>query len=236
MPALEQIAYADRDTALTGWLARPEGTPRGAVAIFPTVMNVNGPMIRRAQMLADAGYVAFIADFYGEEVRDFDHAIKLGRQLRKDVDVYRNRLIAGIAALRALPAAAGLPVAAIGYCMGGQATLELARAGEDLVLAASFHGLFETGRPATAETPIATRILVCHGDADPLVPRDQVIAFWEEMDAAGANWHFHSYAGARHGFTDPKSGERGLPSIAYDASADRQSWSALTSMLDEVFG
>jgi len=235
MPALEQIPYSDRDTALTGWLARPEGKPRGAVVIFPTVMNVNGPMIRRAQMLADAGFVAFIADFYGEEVRHFDHAIAMGRALREDVDHYRQRLIAAVATLREQPAVAGLSLAAIGYCMGGQAALELARANEELVLAASFHGILETGRPATAETPIATRILVCHGDADPLVPRSQVIAFWEEMDAARANWHFHSYAAVRHGFTDIKSGERGLPAIAYDASADRQSWSALTSMFDEVF-
>jgi dienelactone hydrolase len=236
MPALEKIPYSDRDIPLTGWLARPEGQPRGAVAIFPTIMNVNGPMIRRAQMLADAGYVAFIADFYGEEVRDFEHSLAMGRALREDVDHYRARLIAAVATLRAHPAAAGLSLAAIGYCMGGQAALELTRAGEDLVLAASFHGILESGRPATAETPIATRILVCHGDADPLVPRTQVMAFWEEMDAARANWHFHSYAAVRHGFTDPKSGERGLPSIAYDASADRQSWSALISMFDEVFG
>jgi dienelactone hydrolase len=203
--------------------------------IFPTIMNVNEPMERRAQMLADAGYVAFIADFYGEDVRDFQHSVELATALRGDVDHYRTRLIAAIAALRAHPAAAGLSLATIGYCMGGQAALEMARAGENLVLAASFHGILESGRPATAETPIETRILVCHGDADPLVPRTQVLAFWEEMDAARANWHFHSYSGVRHGFTDPESDGRGMAAIGYDASADRQSWSALVSLLDEVF-
>lgn len=235
MPALEKIAYTDRDTALTGWLARPSGHPRGAVVIFPTIVNVNEPMQRRAQMLADAGYVAFIADFYGEDVRDFEHSVALATALRGDVDHYRARLTAGIATLRAHPAAAGLSLAVVGYCMGGQAALEMARAGEDLALAASFHGILESGRPATAETPIDTRILVCHGDADPLVPRTQVLAFWEEMDAAAANWHFHSYSGVRHGFTDPESDARGMAAISYDASADRQSWAALISLLDEVF-
>jgi dienelactone hydrolase len=56
------------------------------------------------------------------------------------------------------------------------------------------------------------------------------------MDAVGANWHFHAYAGVKHGFTDPGSDARGLPAIAYDASADRQSWTALMSLFDETLG
>ena len=68
-----------------------------------------------------------------------------------------------------------------------------------------------------------------------MVPRAQVLAFWDEMDAAGANWHFHSYAGVKHGFTDPGSDARGLPAIGYDASADRQSWAALIELLDEIY-
>ena len=68
------------------------------------------------------------------------------------------------------------------------------------------------------------------------MPRTQVLSFWEEMDEASANWHFHSYAGVRHGFTDPGSDARGVPAIAYDASADRQSWAALIGLLDEIYG
>jgi dienelactone hydrolase len=139
-----------------------------------------------------------------------------------------------VAALRQHPAAEGLPLAAIGYCMGGQAALEVARDGADLAAAVSFHGLLETDRPANR--PITSRILVCHGDADPLVPRDHVMRFWEEMDAVGAHWHFHSYSGVRHGFTDPGSDARGIPAIAYDASADRQSWLAMMGLFDELFG
>lgn len=233
---LEQIAYADGGVPLTGWLARPAGPPRAAVLVLPTIMNPNPPMERRATMLADAGCVAMIADFYGEPVRDFDHVRELSTVLRADPAVYRQRLHAALDTLRAHPAAQGLPLVAIGYCMGGQAALELARDGADLVLAASFHGLLETGRPASADVPVRARILVCHGDADPMVPRDQVLAFWQEMDAAGANWHFHAYGGVKHGFTDPGSDARGMPAIGYDASADRQSWAAFTALLDEVLG
>ena len=232
---LEPIFYRDGDTPLTGLLARPAGKPRAAIVVFPTIANANPPMERRAGMLAEAGYLAMIADFYGEPVESFEAAGALAKTLRAEPEAFRARLRAGITALRAHPNAAGLPMAAIGFCMGGQAALEAARDGADLAAVVSFHGLLDTQKPAQPGA-VKSRILVCHGDADPIVPRAQVLAFWEEMDAAGANWHFHSYSGVRHGFTDPGSDARGLPAIAYDASADRQSWAAMLGLFDEVFG
>jgi dienelactone hydrolase len=233
MRPLERVAYRDGDLALTGLLARPTGRARAAVVVFPTIANVTPAIERRAVMLAEAGYVALVADFYGEPVENFAASRPLAERLRADVDRYRTRLGAAVAALRDHPASAGLQLAAIGYCMGGQAALEIARAGSDLAVVASFHGLLETARPA--DRPIKARLLVCHGDADPMVPRTDVIRFWEEMDAVGAHWHFHGYSGVKHGFTDPGSDGRGLPAIAYDASADRQSWAALMEVFDETF-
>lgn len=232
MSALERVAYAHGDTALTGWLARPAGPARAAIVIFPTIANVNAHMERRAGMLAEAGYLAMIADFYGVSEGDWQ---ALAADLRADTAHYRARLAAAVATLRARPEAKGLAMGAIGYCMGGGAALEAARDGQDLRVIASFHGLLETGKAAEPGA-INARILVCHGDADPMVPRDHVLAFWNEMDAAGANWHFHSYSGVKHGFTDPGSDARGLAAIAYDASADRQSWAAMLELFDEVFG
>lgn len=240
MSALERIDYTDDEAALTGWLVRPVGTPRGAVVVFPTIANNTPAIERRAEMLADKGFVAFIADFYGKPMPDLTlpdamaQVRAMAEELRKDVDRYRSRLIAAVAALRGHESAQGLPIAAIGFCMGGQAVLELARAGEDLALVVSFHGLLDTKRAATA--PIVPRILVCHGDADPMVPRSQVMAFWEEMDSVGADWHFHAYANVKHGFTDPASDKRGMAAIAYDSSADRQSWAAMLNLFDEVLG
>lgn len=233
MNGLELVGYRDRGTELTGWLARPLVEPRGAMVVCPTIANVTPAIERRAAMLAEAGFIALIADFYGEPVPSFEASLPLAEKLRADVDHYRARLSAGISALRALPETSGLRMGAIGYCMGGQAVLEMARHGEDLALVASFHGILSTGRKA--DKPIASRTLICHGDADPMVPREQVLEFWQEMDAVGAQWHFHSYSGVKHGFTDPGSDARGLAAIAYNASADRQSWAALMSLCDEVF-
>ena len=235
MNTLARVDYADGGTALTGWLARPAGPARGAILIFPTIANVNPAVERRAQMLAEDGFIALIADFYGAPIADFAEAGRLAEVLRADVDVYRARLTAGLTALRAQAGVLDLPAGAIGYCMGGQAALELARTGADITCAVSFHGTLGTGRPALPGA-IKARLLVCHGDADPMVPRGNVLRFWEEMDTARANWHFHAYAGVRHGFTDPDSDARGLDAVKYDASADRQSWAATLALFDELFG
>jgi dienelactone hydrolase len=229
----EPVAYTDGETALTGLLARPRGAPRAAILVFPTIMNPTPAVEEKALKLAEAGCLALIADLYGKRPSNFDEARAFAAEIRPDPLAYRRRLRAGLKALATLPGSHGLPLAAIGFCMGGQAALELARDGAPLEAVISFHGLLDTGLPARPGN-ITARLLVCHGDADPMVPRSQVLAFWEEMDAAQAKWHFHSYSGVRHGFTNPAPTDN--PATAYDASADRQSWAAMLELFDEVFG
>lgn len=230
MTALERIDYADGETALTGWLARPADTPRAAVAVYPTFMNTTPGVEAKARALAAQGYTAFIADFYGpDSPHDFESANSAMIKLRADPRAMRQRLRATLAKLAELEP--GIPQVAIGFCLGGMAVLELGRDGANLALVASFHGLLQS--PLPAMQPIKPRILVCHGDVDFLVPRSHVMAFWEEMDGVGAQWHFHSYAGVDHGFTNPMT-PTGTPNPNYNASADRQSWSALLNLLDEV--
>jgi dienelactone hydrolase len=230
MSALEKVAYADGETALTGWLARPTGPARAAVAVFPTFMNTTPGVEAKARALAEAGCVALIGDFYGPDApHDIESAFAAMTALRADPLAMRKRLRATLDQLTGL--APNLPQVAIGFCLGGMAVLELARDGSLLDLVASFHGLLATPLPANA--PIKPRLLVCHGDADSLVPRTDVAAFWEEMDRVGADWHFLSFARVEHGFTNPLT-PMGEPNPAYDASADRQSWRALMGLMDEV--
>lgn len=230
---LEPLDYQEGETRLTGLVARPSGTARAAVLVFPTIMNPTESVIGKARVLADAGYLALIADFYGKQPANFDEARAAAAEIRPDPLAYRRRLRSALKALATMPEAKSLPLAAIGFCMGGQAALELARDGAPLEAVVSFHGLLGTDLPAEPGA-VTARILVCHGDADPMVPRSQVIAFWEEMDRAGANWHFHSYSGVKHGITNPAPTEN--PATAYDESADRQSWAAMHALFDEVFG
>src|SRR6187399_3133588 len=145
MTQLTPLPYSDGDTALTALLARPAGAPRAAVLVFPTIMNTTPAVEAKAKALAEAGYLALIADFYGKRPATFDEARALAAEIRPDPLAYRRRLKAALRALATAPAAEGLPLAAIGFCMGGQAALELARDGAPLIAVTSFHGLLDTG-------------------------------------------------------------------------------------------
>jgi dienelactone hydrolase len=230
----EAIRYTDGETKLTGLLYRPSDKPRAAVLIYPTIMNQQGVVLDKAASLAEHGYLAFVADFYGTNPENFDQSRELAAEIRPEPEDFRRRIRQAIGSLASLPQAEGLPLAAIGFCMGGGAALELAREGAPLHAVVSFHGLLATDLPAMPGKVVA-RILVCHGDADPMVPRSHVIRFWEEMDEAGAQWHFHAYSDVKHGFTNPHS-PADNPNVGYDASADRQSWAAMFELFDEVFG
>lgn len=231
--AAERVSYSDGETALIGLVYRPLVQPRAAVLVYPTIMNQQGVVLDKAASLAEHGYLAFVADFYGKNPETFEQSREFAGEIRATPEDFRRRMRQAIAALVSLPEAEGLPLAAIGFCMGGGAVLELAREGAPLEAVVSFHGLLGTDLPAEPGK-VTARILVCHGHADPMVPRSQVMSFSEEMDTAGANWHFHSYSGVRHGFTNP--GPVHNPAVGYDASADRQSWAAMFELLAEVFG
>jgi len=230
MSELQRIDYSDSGTPLVALHGKPAGQARAAVAVFPTFMNSTPGVEAKARALIDEGYEVLIGDFYGPDApSNLDEAFVALEKLRSDPPAMRQRVRTTLELLREL--APDEPHLAIGFCLGGMAVLEMARDGQDLLAVASFHGLLETRLPAK-ERPKA-RMLVCHGDRDELVTRSHVMAFWEEMDQAGADWHFHSYANVGHGFT-AKVGLDGSPNPAFDASADRQSWRAMLGLFDEV--
>src|SRR5207302_1642024 len=102
------------------------------------------------------------------------------------------------------------------------------------VLAARFHGALATTSPAQPGK-VKARILVLTGGADPFVPPEQVEAFKREMQAAGARFEVVTYPGAKHGFTNPEAAKYGMPQLAFDATADRESWAAMLKLFQEVW-
>ncbi|MEY2431051.1 MAG: hypothetical protein QOC92_776 [Acidimicrobiaceae bacterium] len=76
---------------------------------------------------------------------------------------------------------------------------------------------------------------MCIGTDDPFLPLDQRLAFEQDMTDAGvADWNLEVYGGIGHSFTNPRSGELGMPGIAFDAKADARSWSAMLRLFDET--
>lgn len=234
----ETVVYKHGDTPLEGFLAYPEDSTRPLPGIL-VVHDWSGPgpyVQRRAEQLAELGYVAFAIDMYGQGVRPAtaEERSKQAGIYRSDRALMRARARAGLDVLLANPRVDAKRVAAIGYCFGGGAALELARSGAPLAGVVSFHGTLDTPNPADAKA-IKAKILICHGAEDPYVSAEQVSAFQKEMKDAGVDYQFIAYSGAVHAFTQKEAGNDNSKGAAYNEAADRRSWQAMRDFFAEIF-
>lgn len=229
--------YTDGERELVGFVARPDGPgPKPGVLVVHEAPGLGEHPRLRAAMLAELGYVALAADLYGGgEVFQGPAAFTAMTALRKDSNLLRRRVGAGFDALAALDGIDCDRLAAIGYCFGGMAVLELARSGAELRAVVSFHGLLETRRPAEPGA-IKPAILACTGSEDPLVPPEQVAAFEREMKDAQADWQVVTFGGARHAFSNRKAALAGNPALEWKPAADRRSWAFMTQFLADSLG
>ncbi len=236
----ETVEYRQDGTALEGYLAYDDAIKeqRPGVLVFHEWWGINDYIKRRTEQLAQLGYVAFAADIYGKgsRARTREEAMALAGKFRSGADrnLLRARANAGLEALKKNSLTDPRRVAAIGYCFGGTAALELARRGADIAGVVSFHGGLGTPNPADAKN-IRGKVLVLIGADDPAAKPEQVIAFEDEMRKAGVDWYLISYGGAVHGFTNPENGSDNARGVAYNEKADQRSWQAMKDFFGEIF-
>ena len=143
------------------------------------------------------------------------------------------RITAAVHAAKTIPGADVSRMGAMGYCFGGTAVLDLARADcDDIKGVVSFHGGLE-GNTLQNPTLLHTKILVLHGEEDPLVPPEQVAAFKQEMTAKKADWQLHAYSHTMHAFTRPAANDPAFGTV-YCARADQRSWQSMLNFFNEV--
>ncbi|MBF0564313.1 MAG: dienelactone hydrolase family protein [Nitrospirae bacterium] len=233
----KMIDYKDGDTVLEGYIAYDKTikVKRPAVLIVHDWMGPGEFFYEKAQRLAKLGYVAFVADIYGKNVRPKDRAgaSNLAGTYKNDRNLLRERVKAALGYLQTVVGVDKQRIAAIGYCFGGTAVLELARSGEELAGVVSIHGGLDTPDPKSSI--IKTKVLVLQGADDPVTPPDIVKAFQDEMRQTGTDWQMVIYGNAVHAFTNPKAGNDNLKGAAYNEKADKRSWEALKEFFKEVF-
>lgn len=234
----EAVSYREGDQVFEGQLVFDDAVTgkRPAVMVVHEWWGLNDYPKRRAEDLAKLGYVAFAADMYGKGVvaRNAEEAGKLAGALRSDRARMRARARTAWDVLAKRPEVDPARMVAMGYCFGGGVALELARSGADMAGVVSFHGSLDTPDPASSR--IKGKVLVLHGAEDKAVPMKDVLAFQDEMRRGRVNYQINLYGGAVHAFSNPAAGNDPSKGIAYDAQADRRSWSELMLFLREVFG
>lgn len=223
----EAFEYEVGGTVFEGYVASNTDLPetRGTVLIVHDWDGLTDYEEQRADMLAGLGYTAVAIDVYGRDNRptSMEENQQRSGELYADRDLFRERLQGSLDAAMALEGVSGETIL-MGYCFGGAATLEAARAGMDVDGFVSFHG--GLGTPEGQDYSAASApILLLHGTADPVSGPADLAMVVGEMLEAGVPHDAQLYGGARHSFTVWGSRD-------YALAADRASWQAFLDFLD----
>ena len=234
----EMIEYKHGDAVLEGYLAYDASIKgkRPGVLIVHQWKGLTEYEKKRAEMLALLGYNVFALDIYGKGIRpqSSQEAGAEAGKYKKDRALLRARAQAGLAVLQKHELTDRDRVAAIGYCFGGTAVIELARSGAEIAGVVSFHGGLDSPHPEDGRN-IKCKVLALHGADDPFVPAKDLAAFEDEMRQAKVDWQLVKYGGAVHSFTDWNAGDNPRQGAAYNEKADRRSWEAMKQFFAEIF-
>jgi dienelactone hydrolase len=222
--------YLVWDDAVTG--------KRPGIVVYPEWWGINAYSKKRADMLAELGYVAFAADPYGDgkSTNEPKESGAWAGALKKDVKEWNARAMAAIKVLEEDPNVDATKLGAIGYCFGGSTCLLLAYNGAPLKAVASFHGGMVVPTDAEAAAAAKTKILSCTGADDTGIPAEKIQEVKSKLDAAKVDSKFIVYPGVVHSFTNPTADSHGMKNMRYDAASDKASWGEMQKLFSATFG
>lgn len=230
------VDYRVEDINFKGYLAYDNGIAgkRPGILVAHEWWGLNDFAKEQANKLAAMGYVAFAVDLYGEGRNTTDQKVaqEWAGQVRGTPRM-RQRIQAGLTALLRDPRVDAGRIAAIGFCFGGTAVLELAYSGAGINGVATFHaGL---ALPAADDLGrIKAKFLVMHGADDPYANQELIAQFQNSLRQAGADWQMIFYGNAVHSFTNPAAGGDKSKGAAYNPLAEKRSWEHLKLFLREI--
>ncbi|AKJ67568.1 dienelactone hydrolase [Pandoraea thiooxydans] len=210
---------------------------RPGLVMVPNWFGVNDTAIAKAKMIAGKDYVILLTDMYGAGVRptNTSEAQQAVAPLYHDRSLMRARIGRAFAQLKAEAGSAPIDLsrlAAIGFCFGGAAVLDLARSGANVKAVVAFHGDLSTDDPALAKN-IKARVLAING-ADDAFTMPQVPQFTQDMRQSPADWEFVEIGHAVHCFTETEETAT-TGNCRYNAKAAARSYRMMHDWLNESF-
>lgn len=225
--SLKTVFYQDGTQKLNGLVTSNSGKHLPGVLILPAWKGADNEARTAALELEKEGYIAFVADIYGEgnTPEDNQAAAKLAGFYKNDYQAYQRRISLALEQLKAQGAKAD-KIAVIGYCFGGTGALEAARAGFDVQGVVSIHGGLskDASRP---NNPIKAKVLVEHPAEDRSVSMEDLHNLVTELNEGKADWQLITYANTGHTFTNPESAD-------YNEVMAKRAWNHTLLFLEEL--
>lgn len=224
---LKPATYFDGQQKLNGLVTSNAGKNLPGVLILPAWKGIDEEAKTAALNLQKQGYVAFIADIYGEGNIPTDNAsaAKSAGAYRGDYAAYQKRITLALEQLKK-EGADSKKIAVIGYCFGGTGALEAARGSLPVTGVVCIHGGLGKAADRT-NGPLNTRILIENPAEDRGVTPEDMAKLVTEMNEGKADWQIVTYAYSKHTFTDPKSQD-------YNEVMAKRAWDHTLLFLKEV--
>lgn len=224
---LKKVSYQDGAQKLNGLVTSNAGKKLPGVLILPAWKGIDEEAKTAAKNLEKQGYIAFIADIYGEGNIPTDNAsaAKTAGFYKKNFQAYQKRISLALEQLKK-NGANPEKIAVIGYCFGGTGALESARGKLPVLGVVSIHGSIGKDQTRTNEA-ISTKILVENPAEDKSVTPEDYNNLVKEMNDGKADWQIITYANSKHTFTNPESPD-------YNEVMAKRAWSHTLLFLQEL--
>jgi carboxymethylenebutenolidase len=209
------VSYKSGDESVNAILYRPAGKgPFPALVVIHEFWGLNDWVKEQSAKLAEEGYVALAIDLYRGKVADNPD---LAHELMRGVPEDRAKRDLG-AAYDFLASQSDVKknrIGAIGWCMGGGYSLDMALVEPHLVADVINYGHLATETSELGK--INASILGIFGGQDRGITPDDVKKFQQAMEKQGKKVEIKIYPDAGHAFENPNNKQGYRPEDAADA-------------------
>ena len=198
-----------------GYLAKPKkGGKYPGIVMVHEWWGLNDNIMEMARQLAAEGYVVLAVDLFdGKAAKDATEAREYSTLVRNNPEKTITNLKSAVQFLKQQDNVDGSRIASLGWCFGGQWSLQLALK-EKLSATVIYYGSLETD-PEKLKS-IEWPVLGIFGSLDTSIPVETVKKFEAALNEAGVENEIHIYEGVGHAFANP-SGANYAPEQTKDA-------------------
>ena len=203
MTALRSIDTLDGENSFNCYVAEPEGEVKAAIVVIQEIFGVNAGIRRKADKLAEAGYLALAPDLFWQLERGIELDPDIEGEMQEALDLMgkfdQDEGVRDIeAAIKFARSEFGAKkVGAVGYCLGGRlAYMTAARTDSDATVGYYAVGIDELLREKEA---ISNPLILHIPEEDGFVDKETQAKMHEGLDDH-PKVTLYDYPGMDHGF------------------------------------